>query len=100
MTAQPSSPDPGGAYQVIHLGGQDPAMVPLAELWRQQTVERLALAEVIETAEIETTLTEHREWVAAGRPGAMSHDMAMAGLLTDSGGSKGHPRRGRPHAAS
>jgi hypothetical protein len=42
MTAQPSSPDPGEAYQVIHLGGQDAAIVPLAELRRLQTVERLA----------------------------------------------------------
>lgn len=84
MTAQPSSPDPGEAYQVIHLGGQDAAIVPLAELQRLQAVERLAPAEVIETAEIQTSLAAHREWVAAGRPGAMSHDMAMAELLADS----------------
>jgi hypothetical protein len=84
MTAQPSSPDPGEAYQVIHLGGQEAAIVPLAELRRLQTVERLAPAEVIETAEIEITLAVHRDWVAAGRPGAMSHDMAMAELLSDS----------------
>jgi hypothetical protein len=84
MTAQPSSPDPVEAYQVIHLGGQDAAIVPLAELRRLQTVERLAPAEVIETAEIETTIAAHREWADAGRPGAVSHDMAMAALLADS----------------
>jgi hypothetical protein len=84
MTAQPSSPDPGEAYQVIHLGGQAAAIVPLDELRRLQTVERLAPAEVIETAEIETTLAVHRDWVAAGRPGAVSHDMAMAELLSGS----------------
>jgi hypothetical protein len=84
MTAQPSSPGTGDVYQVIHLGGQEAAIVPLAELRRLQTVERLAPAEVIETAEIETTLAAHREWVAAGRPGAVSHDMAMAELLADS----------------
>ena len=74
-------PDPGEAYQVIHLGGQDAAIVPLADLRRLQAVERLAPSEVIESAEIETTLAVHREWVAAGRPGAVSHDEAMAELL-------------------
>lgn len=32
-------------------------------------------------AEIEATLAEYREWVAAGCPGEMSHDEAMAQLL-------------------
>jgi hypothetical protein len=81
MTAQPSTP-PGEAYQVIHLGGQAAAIVPLADLRRLQSVERLAPADVIESAEIETTLAAHREWVAAGRPGAMTHNEAMAELLT------------------
>lgn len=84
MTAQPAAPDPGEAYQVIHLGGQEAAIVPLAELRRLQAVERQASAEVIQSAGIETTLAVHREWVAAGRPGALSHDMAMAELLSDS----------------
>jgi hypothetical protein len=34
--------------------------------------------------EIEMTLAAHREWVAAGRPGAVSHVEAMAELLADS----------------
>jgi len=83
MTAQPAVPDPGETYQVIRLGGQDAAIVPLAELRRLQAVERLAPAEVIECAEIETTLAAHREWAAAGRPGALSHDEAMAELLAE-----------------
>lgn len=83
MTAQPAMPDPDDAYQVIHLGGQEAAIVPLGDLRRLQAVERLAPAEVIESAEIETTLAVHREWVAAGRPGAVSHDEAMAELLAD-----------------
>jgi hypothetical protein len=41
---------------------------------------RLA-ADGIEDAEIEATLAEHRRWVAAGRPGAVSHAEAMAELL-------------------
>jgi hypothetical protein len=68
-------------YQVIHLGGEDAAIVPLADLRRLQAVERLAPAEVIESAEVETTLATYREWVAAGRPDAVSHDQAMAELL-------------------
>jgi len=81
MTAQSAAPDPGGQYQVIRLGGQEAAIVPLADLRRLQAVERLAPAEVVESAEIESTLAAHREWVAAGRPGAVSHELAMAELL-------------------
>ena len=69
---------------MIHLGGQQAAIVPLAELRRLQAVERLAPAEVIESAEIESTLAAHREWVAADRPGAVSHELAMAELLAES----------------
>jgi len=84
MTGEPAMPDPREPYEVIHLGGQEAAIVPLADLRRLQAVERLAPAEVIESAEIETTLAAHREWVAAGRPGAMSHEQAMAELLAGS----------------
>ena len=82
MTAQPTSdPDPGEPYEVIHLGGEAAAIVPLSELRRLQAVERRAPAEILEEAEIEATLAAHREWVAAGRPGAVRHDEAMAELL-------------------
>jgi hypothetical protein len=84
MTAQAAAPDSSEAYQVIRLGGQEAAIVPLPDLRRLQAVERLAPAEVIESAEIETTLAAHHQWVAAGRPGAVSHDQAMAELLADS----------------
>lgn len=84
MTGQHASvPDPEGPYQVIQLGGQEAAIVPLADLRRLQAVERHAPAEVVEAAEIETTLAAHWAWVAAGRPGAASHDQAMAELLTE-----------------
>jgi len=84
MTAQHASgPDPVGPYQVIQLGGQEAAIVPLDDLRRLQAVERRAPAEVVEAAEIETTLAVHRAWVAAGRPGATPHDQVMAELLTD-----------------
>jgi hypothetical protein len=75
------TPDSAEPYEVIHLGGEAAAIVPLAELRRLRAVERHAPAEILEAAEVEATLTEHREWVAAGRPGAVSHEEAMAELL-------------------
>jgi hypothetical protein len=85
MTAdQASILDPGEQYEVIHLGGQAAAIVPLSDLRRLQAVERRAPAEIVEQAEIETTIAGHREWVAAGRLGAVSHDQAMAELLSGS----------------
>ena len=81
MTAQPAS-IPDEPHEVIHLGGEAAAIVPLSELRRLQAVERRAPAALLEEAEIEATLAAHREWVAAGRPGAVSHDEAMAELLS------------------
>jgi len=81
MTAQPASV-PDEPYEVIHLSGEAAAIVPLSELRRLQAVERHAPAALLEEAEIEATLAAHREWAAAGRPGAVSHDEAMAELLS------------------
>jgi hypothetical protein len=56
MTAQPTStPRPGEPYGAIRRDG--------------------------EQAEIEAVIAAHREWVASGRPGAVSHEEAMAELL-------------------
>jgi hypothetical protein len=79
MTAQPAGDS--GAYEVIHLGGETAAIVPLADLRLLQAVQRHAPADVLEQAEAEATLAAHREWVAAGRPDAVSHEEAMAELL-------------------
>ena len=70
-------------FEVIHLGGEAAAIVPLTELQRLRAVERHASAEALEEAEIEATLASHRAWVAAGRPGAVSHEEAMTELLGD-----------------
>ena len=79
MSAQPESrPEP---YEVIHLGGEAAAIVPLADLRRLRAVERHAPAEVLEEAEADATLAGHDEWVHAGRPGARSHGDVMAELL-------------------
>jgi len=66
---------------VIHLGGEAAAVVPLADLRLLQAVRRHASAEALEQAGIEPALTAHQEWVAAGRPGAVPHEEAMAELL-------------------
>jgi hypothetical protein len=82
MTAQPDNErDLAGAYEVIHLGGEAAAIVPLAELRRLRAIERHASTEALEEAEIETTLATHDAWVAAGCPGVLSHGEVMAELL-------------------
>ena len=56
--------------------GQDSAPAEAVQVPRSRLP-----ADAIEDAEIEATLAEHRRWVAAGRPGAVSHAEAMAELL-------------------
>ena len=79
MSAQ--SADSTEPYEVIHLGGEAAAIVPVADLRRLRAVERHAPAEVREDAEIEAALAGHDEWARAGRPGARAHDDVMAELL-------------------
>lgn len=82
MSAEPiGGQEPAEPYEVIHLGGEAAAIVPISELRRLRGVERRASAEILEEAEIEATLAGYREWVAAGRPGAVSHEEAMTELL-------------------
>ena len=78
MTAYPAG-DPG-PYEVIHLGGEAAAIVPLGDLRHLQAVQRHASPELLEEADVEATLAAHREWVAAG---AVSHEDAMAELLRE-----------------
>ena len=82
VSAQPTDDrGTGEPFEVIHLGGEAAAIVPLAELRRLRAVERRASATVLEEAEVEAALASHRAWVEAGRPGAVSHEEAMAELL-------------------
>jgi hypothetical protein len=48
-----------------------------------QAVQRRASPELLEEADVEATLAAHREWVAAGRPGTVSHEEVMAELLRE-----------------
>jgi hypothetical protein len=68
-------------YEVIHLGGETAAIVPLPELRRLRALESHATPEARDEAEIEVSLAEYREWVAAGRPGAIPHEEVAAELL-------------------
>jgi hypothetical protein len=65
----------------IHLGGEAAAIVPLGDLRQLQAVQRHSSPELLEKADVEATLAAYREWVAAGRPGAVLHEEAMAELL-------------------
>jgi hypothetical protein len=87
MSAQPADWSASGEqFEVIHLGGESAAIVPLAELRRLRAIEQHASPEVIEEAEIEAVLAAHDEWVAAGRPGARSHEDIARELLGDTDG--------------
>jgi hypothetical protein len=48
---------------------------------RLRALEQLASPNELEGAEAATALEEYREWSAAGRPGAISHEQARKLLL-------------------
>jgi hypothetical protein len=82
VSAEPTSySSPDDPYEVIHLGGEAAAIVPLSELRRLQALERQASPEMLEEAEMESAFTEYRAWAAEGRPGAISHEEMTAELL-------------------
>jgi hypothetical protein len=68
-------------YQVIQLGGESAAIVPLAELRRLQALERLASSEAMDEAEIEAATADYDQWIAAGSPGVLTHAEVAASLL-------------------
>jgi hypothetical protein len=77
-----SEPAPG-PHEVIHLGGEAAAIVPLDEYRLLKALKDRATAEEIEDAEFDAAIAEHEAWEAAGRPGAKSHEEFMAELLGD-----------------
>ncbi len=84
MSAQPSEPRPPH----LQLDGEEAEIVPLHELRVLRALREQATPEAIAAAELAAEIAEdapHRarylEWDAAGRPGAMSHEEAMAHLL-------------------
>jgi len=71
-------------YSVIRMGGETAVVVPIDEYRRLKALESHATSVELEEAEAEALLAEYDEWVAAGRPGAMTHEEAMARLLAGS----------------
>ena len=80
MTSQPAGYL--GQHDVIHLGGETAVVVPVDEYRLLRALERRASPDDLDAAEAEAVLQQHDEWVAAGRPGALSHEEAMAELLS------------------
>jgi len=70
---------------LIHLGGETAVVLPMYEYRRLRALERRVSAENLDAAGADAVLQGHDEWVAAGRPSAMSHEEFMAELL---GGSR------------
>jgi hypothetical protein len=70
-------------HDLIQLDGETAVLLPMYEYRRLSALERRASAEDLDAAEADAVLEQHRQWVAAGRPGAMSHDEFMAELLGD-----------------
>jgi hypothetical protein len=79
VTAQPA--EVFDQRDVIHLGGETAVVIPVDEYRRLRALERLASPDELEAAEADAVLEAHREWVAVGRPGAVSHEEAIAELL-------------------
>jgi hypothetical protein len=86
MTAQSAGTADSGPYEVIDLAGESAVVVPVAEYRRLRALEQLASPQVRESAEAAVALQEYREWSAAGRPGAVSHEQARRLLLGDDSG--------------
>jgi hypothetical protein len=77
-----SEPAPG-PHEIIHLGGEAAAVVPLDEYRLLKALKDRATAEEIEEAEFDAAIAEHEVWEAAGRPGVKSHEEFMAKLFGD-----------------
>ena len=63
--------------------GPSAVVVPVDDYRRLRALERRATQADLDVAEADAIMQGYREWVAVGRPGALSHDQAMAQLLGD-----------------
>jgi hypothetical protein len=63
------------------LPGPTAVVVPVDEYRRLRALERRATEADLDVAEADAIMQGYREWAAAGRPGAVSHEQAMADLL-------------------
>jgi hypothetical protein len=79
MSAQPSGPVDG--HDVIRLGDETAVVVPIDEYRLLRALRDRASAGELEEAEMDSAVAQHEAWVAAGCPGARTHDDVMAELL-------------------
>ena len=79
MSAQPSEHD---GHNVIRLGGEAAVVVPMHEYRTLKALKDRAAPGELDEAETDAAIAEYEEWVAAGRHGEMTHEEAMARLLT------------------
>lgn len=68
-------------HNVIRLGGEIGVVVPAHEYRTLQALADRASPEEIDEAETDAAIAEYEAWVAAGRPGELTHEQAMARLL-------------------
>ena len=69
-------------HGVIRLGGETAVVVPMHEYRTLKALKDHATPSELDEAETEAAIAAYEEWVAAGRPGEMTHEEAMARLLT------------------
>ncbi len=77
------SPLPVDGHDVIRLGGETAVVVPMHEYQTLKVLKDRATPGELAEAETEAAITEYEQWVAAGRPGEMTHEQAMARLVSD-----------------
>jgi len=78
MAAQPSGHE---GHDIIHPGGEAAVVVPLREYRTLKALEDRATPGELDEAETDAAIAEYEEWEAAGRPGEITHEEAMARLL-------------------
>jgi hypothetical protein len=81
MTAQPAEPGPDtGSYELIHLGGQAAAVVPVADFLRLRALEQAASPQELEDAEDTAAVLEWKARDAAGQTTFVPADEARRRL--------------------
>ena len=70
-----------GYQESTALSGPSAVVVPVDEYRRLRALERRATEADLDVAEADAIMQGYREWAAAGRPGAVSHEEATKQLL-------------------
>jgi hypothetical protein len=70
-----------GYQESTALSGPSAVVVPVDEYRRLRALERRATEADLDVAEADAIMQGYREWAAAGRPGAVSHEEAVKQLL-------------------